>query len=87
MLELVMLALRITDETFEDEVQQIIDDCISELTMLGIYRTELAEDNQIIEAVILYAKWHFGYNDDSEKFRQYYYDKIQKLQIASGYGA
>ena len=86
MLTIVKLALRRTDTAFDSEIQQIIDDCISELDMLGIYRSELADDKQIIEAVILYAKWHFGQNEDSEKFREYYYDKIQKLMIAKEYG-
>lgn len=87
MLTIVKLALRRSDTAFDSEIQQIINDCISELTMLGIYRSELADDTQIIEAVILYAKWHFGQNEDSEKFREYYYDKIQKLMIAKEYGA
>ena len=87
MLTIVKLALRRTDNTFDTEIQQIIDDCISELTMLGIYRDALAEDKQIIEAVILYAKWHFGQNEDADKFRAFYYDKVQKLQIAKEYGA
>lgn len=87
MLTIVKLALRRTDTTFDTEIQQIIDDCISELTMLGIYRGELESDKQIIETVILYAKWHFGQNEDAERYREFYYDKIQKLQIAKGYGA
>lgn len=87
MLTLVKLALRRTDTTFDTEIQQIIDDCISELTMLGIYRSALASDKQITEAVILYAKWHFGQNEDAERYREFYYDKIQKLQIAKEYGA
>lgn len=86
MLTIVKLALRRSDTAFDSEIQQIIDDCILELTMLGIYRSGLADDKQIIEAVILYAKWHFGQNEDSEKFREYYYDKIQKLMIAKEYG-
>lgn len=86
MLTLVKLALRRTDTTFDTEIQQIIDDCISELTMLGIYRSELANDKQIIETVILYAKWHFGQNEDAERYREFYYDKIQKLMVAKGYG-
>lgn len=87
MFALVKLALRRTDTTFDSEIQQIIDDCIAELTMLGIYRQELASDKQITEAVILYAKWHFGQNEDAEKYRQFYYDKVQKLMVAKGYGA
>lgn len=87
MLNIVKLALRRTDTTFDSEIQQIIDDCIEELTMLGIYRDELSQDKQITEAVILYAKWHFGQNEDAERYREFYYDKIQKLQIAKGYGA
>lgn len=87
MLTLVKLALRRTDTTFDTEIQQIIDDCISELTMLGIYRGSMESDKQIIEAVILYAKWHFGQNEDAERYREFYYDKVQKLQIAKGYGA
>ena len=87
MLTLVKLALRRTDTTFDTEIQQIIDDCIEELTMLGIYHGALESDKQIIATVILYAKWHFGQNEDAERYREFYYDKIQKLQIAKGYGA
>lgn len=87
MLEAVKLALRRSDTAFDTEIQQIIDDCLAELTMLGIYRDELEEDNQIIQTVILYAKWQFGQNEDADQYRQFYYDKVQKLQIATGYGA
>lgn len=86
MLAKVKLALRISTSAFDTEIQALIDDCISELTMLGIYDSELANDSQILSTVIFYCKARFGDNPESEKWEKIYRDKLEKLIIAHGYG-
>ena len=86
MLAQVKLALRVSIAAFDTEIQALIDDCLEELTMLGIYGGELANDKQILSAVIFYCKARFGDNPDSEKWEKIYRDKVEKLLIAQRYG-
>lgn len=82
----VKLALRKTTTAFDSEIQGLIDDCLSELSMFGIYDESLADDPQIVTTVIFYCKANFGSNDESEKWQLRYKEKLEKLQIARGYG-
>lgn len=86
MLSDVKLALRVSISAFDGEIQALINDCISELTMLGIYDEELTGDDQIISTVIFYCKARFGDNPESEKWEKIYRDKLEKLLIAKKYG-
>lgn len=86
MLENVKLALRITGDAFNTEISALIADCIAELQMLGVYETALADDSQILSIVIFYCKAFFGDPDESERWQKIYKDKLEKLQIATGYG-
>lgn len=86
MLSNVKLALRVSISAFDNEIQALINDCISELTMLGIYGEELENDEQIISTVIFYCKARFGDNPESEKWEKIYRDKLEKLLIAKKYG-
>ena len=81
----VKLALRKTTDSFDAEIQALIDDCLAELKMLGIYKSELEGDPQILTAVVFYCKSRFGENPESEKWEKLYRDKVEKLMIAAGY--
>lgn len=87
MLEAVKLALRIAGTDFNTEIQMYIDDCLAEMGALGI--TNMSEgttyDPQIISAVIAYAKWKFGNNEEKEDWHRIYADKLEKLQVMSGH--
>ena len=87
MLTKVKLALRVVTQAFDAEIEALIDDCISELTMLGIYDAALADDPQIQSAVIFYCKAKFGAAEDAERWERIYKDKLEKLKIAADYGA
>lgn len=87
MLNKIKLALRISGNDFDDEIQDLIDACLDELEGLGIYYgTFHAQDKQIYTAVVAYCKWHFGDSDTAEKWEHIYYDVVSKLQVRSGYG-
>lgn len=91
MLDSVKLALRITTEKFDTELQDDIDDCLLELAGLHVYHKERhlkngEYDKQIQAAVIYYCKWKFGFNPDAERWEKIYHDKVEKLLARSGYG-
>lgn len=89
MLELVRLALRRTTNAFDKEIELLIEDCLSELTSLGIIAEgdESAKDDvQLQTAVVSYCKWKFGENPDADKWEHIYHDKVSKLMHMSGYG-
>ena len=83
----VKVALRINTTAFDGEIENLIDDCLSELSMLGIYDANLADDQQIEATVKYYCKARFGAAEDAEKWERIYRDKLTKLLIAAGYGA
>ena len=91
MLDHVKLALRIKTNIFDEEIQGLIDDCLSELAGFSIYRKEEhlktgIYDKQIESAVIFYCKWKFGNNPDAERWGDIYHDKVSKLLCMTGYG-
>lgn len=91
MREQVKLALRIKTDAFNGEIEDLIDDCLSEMKSLGVYHEdrhihEGEYDSQIQSAVIFYCKWKFGNNPDAERWEKIYLDKMTKLMCMSGYG-
>ncbi|MCD8200372.1 MAG: head-tail connector protein [Coriobacteriaceae bacterium] len=71
MLEQVRKALRVKTGEFDDEIQSIIDACLIDLGIAGA--EEISDDNALVrQAVILYAKCHFGFSDDAERYAERY---------------
>lgn len=94
MLRIVKSALRIKTDAFDEEVQGLIAACLADLRIVGITIPEPppAEGNfpsvgdpLIIRAVILYAKAHFGFSDDSEKYQKAYDYLKCALSLAGDY--
>ena len=87
MLQTVKLALRITTDAFDSELNRLIAECIEEMTGLGI-TIETEEDTptsyQVKGAIVAYCKWQFGENDDA--WRGIYDRKLAQLQYMTGYG-
>lgn len=68
--------LRISSDSFDDEINDLISACKQDLKVSGIYGSE--EDPLYFQAIVLYVKTHFGSNDESEKFSEAY----ESLKIA-----
>lgn len=68
--------LRISSESFDDEINDLISACKQDLKVSGIYGSE--KDPLYFQAIVLYVKAHFGTNDESEKFAEAY----ESLKIA-----
>ena len=89
MLSRVKLALRITTNAFDDELNGLISAALMDLGLVGIAPMLLANgttDELIITAVITYAKLHFGEPSDPDRLKKSYDEQKAQLITASGYG-
>ncbi|MFR2388039.1 head-tail connector protein [Intestinibacter bartlettii] len=85
MLNNIKLALRISTDSFDEELRDLINACKSDLKLSGI--TNIDEDDSLIKrAIILYCKANFGLdNKDSEKYNKSYDLLKQHLALSGDY--
>lgn len=89
MLSRVKLALRITTNAFDDEINGLISAALMDLGLVGIEDDLLVTgttDELIITAVITYVKLHFGEPSDPERLKRSYDEQKAQLITATGYG-
>ena len=89
MLSRVKLALRITTNAFDDELNGLISAALMDLGLVGIAPMLLANgttDELIITAVITYVKLHFGEPSDPDRLKKSYDEQKAQLITATGYG-
>ena len=84
MLEQIRLALRLTNNTFDDEINGLIADCKNDLSLAGVVNVQ-DNDPLILRATTLYCKGHFGFADVGEKFLQSYEMLKISLCLAGDY--
>lgn len=79
MIDKVKLALRLTGNAYDDEVNDLIDAAIADLRLVGIVipdneegSPDVSGDPLLVRAVVLYAKAEFGYDADAERYRKAY---------------
>lgn len=84
MLELVKLALRITTDAFDTELNLLI---AAAQTDLGIAGVTLPEELDPIcqRAVITYCKMNFGEPDEYDRLKASYDEQKAQLSMATGY--
>ena len=74
MLNKVKLALRISNNAFDNELNDLISACKKELELSGIASSNIIDsDKMIIQAIIMYCKANFGYdNPEAERYTNSY---------------
>lgn len=81
MLEKVKLALRITESDFDDEINGLIDAAKGDLETSGVASSKL-EEPLCRQAIILYCKALFGYdNNDADRLMEAYEHIKKKIAI------
>ncbi len=86
MLELVKIALRVSNTALDAEIQNLIDAALADLAMGGIDTT--SQDALIQRAVITYCKAYFGYdNPDADRLIKAYDMLKMHLMLSSEYQA
>lgn len=84
MLELVKLALRITTDAFDAELNLLIAAAQTDLGIAGV--TLPAELDPICQrAVITYCKMNFGEPDEYDRLKSSYDEQKAQLSMATGY--
>lgn len=87
MLEKCKNSLRISGNDFDIEVQDLIDECKSDLESEGIAKSKIVDTDPLIRrAIITYCKAFFGWdNPEREIFIQSYISQKNKLSLDSNY--
>lgn len=89
MLELVKKALRITTNSFNDELNHLIDSALIDLGFGGAMPEVLVvttdTDPIIAQAVITYCKMNFGLPEDYDRIKRSYDEQKAQLGTATNY--
>ena len=87
----VKLALRITTNAFDSELNGLIDSCIADLRIAGISTetigTEYLQNSMVVLAVTTFCKINFGKIDGAEydRLKASYDEQKKQLSMATGY--
>ncbi len=84
-LEIVKSALRISTDTFDTaEITPIIDACKTDLLLAGVVNID-DTDSLTQRAIVLYAKGHFGFSEEQERYLKVYESLKKVLVLMSDY--
>ena len=84
MLEKVKTALRIKSDAYNTEIRSLITACKGDLFIAGVERVD-EDDALTAQAIIIYCKAHFGYDETSEKFQNAYESLKKVMALAREY--
>lgn len=84
MLEKVKMALRITTNAYNDELNDLISAAQTDLGIAGVVLPETL-DAICQRAIITYCKLHFGEPDDYDRMKASYDEQKAQLSMATGY--
>lgn len=87
MLEKVRRALRIVDTSLDSEITDVISAAKLDLQRVGVIVPALDAniDAQMEIAIILYARWHFDFENDGARYKTMYFDKRADLALCEEY--
>lgn len=77
--------IRAKSSEADQEVKGLIEACLKDLEIAGVYVTD-AEDSLVKQAVKLYCKGNYGYDDDTERFREAYAALKDAMALCGDYG-
>lgn len=82
-LEKLRKRLRISYDTFDDEIISLMEACKKDLEQSGIYGD--FSDPLYLQAVVLYEKTFFGDNEDMEKMEKAYQSLKTSMALSGDY--
>lgn len=84
MLDKVKLALRITTDAFDSEIDDLIVAAMGDLRISGVTQDDQT-DPLIIRAVVTYCRANFGSPDEYDRLKSSYDEQKAQLKTATGY--
>lgn len=84
------MALRISTDAFDDEIEQLIDSACEDLRLAGVKDgenevTKITTSPLLQQAIKTYVKLHFGTPQNPELLMKAYNEQKGQLQQATGY--
>lgn len=83
-LDAVKLALRVSADVFDNEINDLIEAAKGDLGIVGVENAE--SDPLIKRAIITYCRLYFGQPDDFDRMKAAYDEQKAQLITATGYG-
>ena len=84
MLQKVKMALRISTDAFDDELNDLINAAVLDLDIAGV-DSDHGVDGIITRAIITYCKCNFGQPDEYDRLKASYDEQKAQLSMATGY--
>lgn len=75
--------IRVKSKSSDEEVKDLIAACKKDLEMKGVYGDEA--DPIYYQAIVLYCKAHYGYDEDSERFEKAYNSLRDSMYLSGNY--
>lgn len=93
MLDKVKLALALSVDTFNTEIEELIQAAVADLQIAEVNNTDVVKtepsDALVSRAIISYCVYHFelehGSGDKAERYKAAYDEQKAQLSMASGY--
>lgn len=86
MLALVKMALRISTNAYDTEIQTYIDAALRDLTIGGVILPDTPETDKLVAmAVVTYCRMRFGTPDNYEQLKRAYDEQKAQLRTSTGY--
>lgn len=82
----IKLALRIKSDDFDAEITDLIEMAKKDLSIAGVIQI-VETDPLVKQAVKLYCKGNFGYDENSERFQLSYLNLKQSMSLCGDYQA
>lgn len=83
-MELVKMALRISTDAFDGELEELIQAALLDLGIAGVERDDLT-DHLVRRAVVTYCRMNFGEPDEYERLKASYDEQKAQMSMATGY--
>lgn len=82
----VKLSLRMTTNSFDTELSDLIDAALADLGIAGVEgEAAVVSDALVLRAVITYCRMHFGQPDDYDNLKASYDEQKAQMSMATGY--
>lgn len=86
MLNKVKLALRITTDDFDTEINDLILAACADLGIVGVEALSTTTDALLTRAIVTYCRINFGQPEDYDRLKKSYDEQKAQLISATGYG-
>lgn len=80
----VKLALRVTTNAFDNEIDGLINAAMLDMGLAGVTNDSLS-DALVLRAVVTYCRLNFGQPDDYDRLKASYDEQKAQMGMATGY--